>query len=136
MIRECFKAETGIMFDSERLRDIGLDPATLYPFVMPRPPALSVGSAMIPTGRTKTLLPVSDESQTFAQEVSIEGPPIGTEEEEELRDALSLKYDQLKLSKSWWILELVPLLEFRQQLENGKWVSQFGYVQGFHRRAI
>ncbi|KAK0243677.1 hypothetical protein EDD85DRAFT_945002 [Armillaria nabsnona] len=142
MIRECFKAETGIMFDSERLRDIGLDPATLYPFVMPRPPALSMESAMIPTGRKKTPLlkrilsklrqhplPVSDESQTFAQEVSIEGSPIGTEEEEELRDALSLMYDQLKLSKSWWILELVPL-EFRQQVENGKWVSWFGLNLG------
>ncbi|PBK63020.1 hypothetical protein ARMSODRAFT_894919 [Armillaria solidipes] len=142
MIRECFKAETGIMFDSERLREIGLDPATLYPFVMPRPPALSVGSAMIPTGRRKTLLlkrlvsklrrhplPVSDEGQPFAQEVSIECPPIGTEEEEELRDALSLMYDQLKLSKSWWILELVPL-EFRQQVENGKLVSRFGLNLG------
>ncbi|KAK0445919.1 hypothetical protein EV421DRAFT_1734551 [Armillaria borealis] len=142
MIRECFKAETGIMFDSERLREIGLDPATLYPFVTARPPALSVGSAMIPTGRRKTLLlkrlvsklrrhplPVSDEGQPFAQEASIEDPPIGTEEEEELRDALSLMYDQLKLSKSWWILELVPL-EFRQQVENGKLVSRFGLNLG------
>ncbi|PBK63035.1 hypothetical protein ARMSODRAFT_1088822 [Armillaria solidipes] len=142
MIRECFKAETGIMFDSERLREIGLDPAALYPFVMPRPPALSVGSAMIPTGRTRTPLlkriisklrhhplPVSDESRTFAQEVSTECPPIGTEEEEEFRDALSLVNDQLKLSKSWWILELIPL-EFRQQMENGKWVSWFGLNLG------
>ncbi|KAK0487950.1 hypothetical protein IW261DRAFT_1548713 [Armillaria novae-zelandiae] len=134
----CFKAETGIMFHSERLREIGLDPATLYPFVMPRPPALSVGSAMIPTGRRKTplwkrIIPklryqpqlVSDEGETVAQEASIEGPPIGTEEEEELRDALSPMYDQLKLSKLWWILELVPL-EFRQQMGKGKWVSWFG----------
>lgn len=137
MIRECFKAETGIMFDSERLREIGLDPSTLYPFVMPRPPALSVGSAMIPSGRNKTPLfkriisklhrplPVSAEGQTVAQEASIEGQSIGTEEEEELRDALSPMYDQLKLSKLWWILELIPL-EFRQQMGNGKWVSWFG----------
>ncbi|KAK0221349.1 hypothetical protein IW262DRAFT_1272039 [Armillaria fumosa] len=138
MIRECFKAETGIIFDSERLRELGLDPATLYPCVMPRPPALSVGSAMIPTGRRKTPLLKrivskfrhrsllgSGEGETVAHETSIEDPLIGTEEEEELRDALSPMYDQLKLSKLWWILELIPL-EFRQQTGNGKWVSWFG----------
>ncbi|PBK84150.1 hypothetical protein ARMGADRAFT_943805 [Armillaria gallica] len=124
MIRECFKAETGIMFNSERLRDIGLDPAMLYPFVMPRRPALSVGSAMIPTGRTKTPL-----LKRIVSKFRHHPLPIGTEEEEELRDALSLMYDQLKLSKSWWILELVPL-EFRQQMENGKWVSWFGLNLG------
>ncbi len=128
------------MFDSGRLRQIGIDPAMLYPSVMPRPPALSVGPAPIPTAQTKTPLlkmimskfwhhplPVSDEDQTFAQETSFKDPPIGTEEEEELRDALSPIHDQLKLSKSWWILELIPL-EFRQQLGNGKWASGFGYV--------
>ncbi|KAK0237401.1 hypothetical protein EDD85DRAFT_830042 [Armillaria nabsnona] len=142
MIRECFKAETGIMFDSGRLRQIGIDPATLYPSVMPRPPALSVGSAPIPTAQTQTPLlktiiskfwhhplPVSDEDQTFAQEASVEDPQIGTEEEEELRDALSPIHDQLKLSKSWWILELIPL-KFRQQLGNGKWASWFGLNLG------
>ncbi len=136
------------MFDSERLSLIGIDLATLYPSVMPRPPSLSVGSALIPTGQTKIPLlkriiskfwhhplPVSDEDQTFAQEASVEDPPIGTEEEEELRDALSLIYDQLQISKSWWILELIPL-EFRQQLGNGKWMSWFGYVQGYHRSAM
>ncbi|PBK90885.1 hypothetical protein ARMGADRAFT_1014186 [Armillaria gallica] len=135
MIRECFKAGTGIMFDSQRLRLIGIDPATLYPSVMPRPPALSVVSAVIPTGETKTPLlqriisMFRRQGQTFAQEASIEDPPIGTEEEEELRDALSPIHDQLKLSKSWWILELIPL-EFRQQLGNGKWVSWFGLNLG------
>ncbi|SJK99185.1 uncharacterized protein ARMOST_02475 [Armillaria ostoyae] len=142
MIRECFKAGTGIMFDSERLSLIGIDPATLYPSVMPRPPALSAVSAVIPTVETKTPLlqriismfrhhplPASDEGQTFPQEASIEDPPIGTEEEEELRDALSPIYDQLELSKSWWILELIPL-EFRQQLGNGEWVSWFGLNLG------
>ncbi|KAK0484101.1 hypothetical protein EDD18DRAFT_1361944 [Armillaria luteobubalina] len=141
MVRECFKAETGIMFDSERLRLIGLDPATLYPPVAPRPPAVSVASLVIPKGERKPPLlqrvlsmfrrhppPVSD-----AQESSIEDPPIGTEEEEELRDALSLIYDQLNISKSWWILELIPL-EFRQQLGNGEWLSWFGLNLGRPRK--
>ncbi|KAJ7863347.1 hypothetical protein B0H14DRAFT_2280318, partial [Mycena olivaceomarginata] len=42
MIRECFKADTGIIFDAQRLQELGLDPATLHPFVMPHPPSLPV----------------------------------------------------------------------------------------------
>ncbi|KAK0435300.1 hypothetical protein EV421DRAFT_1740357 [Armillaria borealis] len=116
--------------------------------VMPRPPALSVGSAPIPTGQIimpllkriiskfwRHPLPASDEGQTFGQEASIEDPPVGTEEEEELHDALSLIYDQLKISKSWWILELIPL-EFRQQLRNGEWVSWFGLNLGRPREIL
>ncbi|KAG7441014.1 uncharacterized protein BT62DRAFT_956306 [Guyanagaster necrorhizus] len=145
MIRECFKVKTGIMFDSERLRQIGLDPTTLYPFVMPRPPALSVGSALIPAGRTKKSLvkriisgfhcrtqPVpggSDKCKTLVQDIDDQCLPIGTEEEEELQDALSVIYDQLKCSKSWWILEIIPMV-FRQQKENDEWVSWFGVNLG------
>ncbi|KAG7443853.1 uncharacterized protein BT62DRAFT_921521 [Guyanagaster necrorhizus] len=44
---------------------------------------------------------------------------------EELQDALSVIYDQLKCSKSWWILEIIPMA-FRQQKENEEWVSWFG----------
>ncbi len=40
MIRECFKADSGIMFEAEGLREIGIDPLTLYPVVQPRPAAI------------------------------------------------------------------------------------------------
>jgi hypothetical protein len=43
MIRECFKTNSGIMFDRAGLLGIGLDPARLEPVVvnLPRPPPLS-----------------------------------------------------------------------------------------------
>ncbi|KAK0457554.1 uncharacterized protein EV420DRAFT_1271505 [Desarmillaria tabescens] len=151
MIRECFKAQTGIMFDSDRLREIGLDPATLYPSVKPRPRALSVKSAIIQREPKKkplferilstfrrlppALPDTPDEGQTLTPEtlsVSMDDeqcPPIGTEEEEELGDVLSPIYDQLKRSKLWWILELMPM-EFRRQTGNGEWVSWFGINLG------
>ncbi|KAK0474468.1 hypothetical protein EDD18DRAFT_239528 [Armillaria luteobubalina] len=142
MIRECFKTKTGIMFDSQQLRLLGLDPTTLHPFVTPRPPALSVDSVMmIRTGppkpplkqklvsafRRRTLpsdtpVPVDE---AHANALLEEYRPIGTEEEEELRDALSPIYDQLKRSRSWWILEVIPM-EFRHQKGDDKWVSWFG----------
>ena len=38
MIRECFATHTGIIFDADILRnEIGIDAATLYPVVVPRP---------------------------------------------------------------------------------------------------
>lgn len=141
MIRECFKTNTGIMFDSQRLRQLGLDPTTLYPFVTPRPPALPVESAMIRTGSPKPPLRQrlvsafrhrkslsgrpGSEGEAHAAALLAEYRPIGTEEEEELQDALSPIYDQLKRSKSWWILEVIPM-EFRHQKGDDKWASWFG----------
>ncbi|KAL0575406.1 hypothetical protein V5O48_006577 [Marasmius crinis-equi] len=134
MIRECFKAGTGIMFDSQRLRDVGLDPTTLYPFVTPRPQRLSGCSARLQTAPSESKQPwikriFSKRSAPCAHE----HPPLGedkpgrrlTEEEEELRDAIAPMYDQLELRPFWWMLELLPM-EFRYQRGDNKWVSWFG----------
>ncbi|KEP46130.1 DUF2235 domain protein [Rhizoctonia solani 123E] len=40
MVRQCFKCDTGIMFHSNQLEDIGLSPETLWPKVLPRPPPI------------------------------------------------------------------------------------------------
>jgi hypothetical protein len=37
MIREIFKAGVGILFKRDMFKDIGMDPATLYPYVVKRP---------------------------------------------------------------------------------------------------
>ncbi|KIK66658.1 hypothetical protein GYMLUDRAFT_69801 [Collybiopsis luxurians FD-317 M1] len=44
MICKCFKANTGIMFYSDLLNDIGLDPSSLYPLVLLRPPLLPISN--------------------------------------------------------------------------------------------
>ncbi|KAL5633665.1 hypothetical protein ACGC1H_005769 [Rhizoctonia solani] len=41
MVRQCFKCDTGIMFHSNQLEDIGLSPESLWPKVMPRPPPIT-----------------------------------------------------------------------------------------------
>jgi len=53
-------------------------------------------------------------------------PPL-SEEEEELHDALSPKYDQLKIQKAWWIIELIPL-HLRYQRGDNQWVSYVAWV--------
>jgi len=53
-----------------------------------------------------------------------------SEGEEELHDALSPKYDQLKIQKAWWIIELIPL-HLRYQRGDNQWVSYFAWVFSF-----
>lgn len=40
MIRQCFLANTGVRFHADQLQKVGLDPASLYPVVKTRPPAI------------------------------------------------------------------------------------------------
>lgn len=109
MIRECFKTKTGIMFDSEGLRSVGLDPTGLWPEVATRPAPLPVQGRSIqrippPPKRGEVVVP----------------RPLATEEEYELFDALSPVYDQLSLAAFWWSLELVPM-EQRYQKGDKSW---------------
>lgn len=131
MIREIFKAQTGILFITERLTEIGIDPSSLYPFVIPRPNALPVGESKIRKHPVKEIPirphMVLTKNRPTVADVS-KPPPVtmlASEEEEELMDALSPMYDQLKLKKGWWLLEIVPL-QLRYQRGNNTWVTYFG----------
>ncbi|KAJ7174101.1 hypothetical protein C8R43DRAFT_1230806 [Mycena crocata] len=128
MVRECFKTQSGIMFDGEGLQRIGLDPAALYPVVKPRPPALPVGTARIRS--------ISSDSESVSLKSDARTQPTlstnevrKTEEEMELHDALAPIYDQLSLAWFWWILELLPLRQHYQR-GNNSWASYFGWNMG------
>jgi hypothetical protein len=60
-----------------------------------------------------------DSEMQFVEAACYEMPML-TEEEEDLEDALCPIYDQLKLKKSWWALEILPV-RHRVQRENGSW---------------
>ncbi|KDR83173.1 hypothetical protein GALMADRAFT_221114 [Galerina marginata CBS 339.88] len=133
MIRECFKTNTGIMFNSAALFDIGLDPSTLYPYVVPRPPPLPVASHRIqsPPANPIPIRPTAHLMKKKKSHPEIKAllgrartPFLGTEEEE-LNDIMSPKYDQLKIKKAWWALEILPLT-LRYQRGDNQWVTHFG----------
>src|SRR5258708_6019475 len=115
MVRECFKADTGIMFDFSTLQEeLGMDPYSLYPYVTTRPPLLplSPGTNRIRNPPTKEIplrahnrlrmkkAPLVDYDAEPDMHTLIEGamkdakskmtPPLS---EEELNDASSPKYD-------------------------------------------
>ncbi|KAG6864127.1 hypothetical protein C0991_012247 [Blastosporella zonata] len=116
MIRACFEADTGIMFISESLKTVGLDPASLYPYVQKRPPPLPAHDQYIQPIPAKVAPPPPQSSEAAAPTIS--------EEEHELRDAMSPVYDQLSLKWFWWILELLPIKQ-RFQQGDSTWKTQF-----------
>lgn len=138
MIRQCFLRNTGIRFHTDLLRTVGLDPATLYPEVLSRPPPVHRWTSIERrspkfTGRNTT-------RSSFASVHAREDPgrPIHhsmgyagvsrrdmhlNEEEEDLADAVSPIYDQLALRWGWWSLELLPMRR-RVQDNDGRWTEQ------------
>lgn len=116
MIRECFKANSGILFHGSMFNEIGLDPATLYPHVVDRPVAV-YGDA-----------PDMEFQQLKPETTVIQCDPRGTYEGEELEDlfdALSPLYDQLRIGLHWWMLELIPQKQ-QYQKEDGTWAKNIG----------
>ena len=71
----------------------------------------------------------NDEKKTDSEGTGIKAEeiPIGSEEEEELKDALSPIYDCLKLRRRWWIPEVLPL-KIRYQLGDRRWVERWMWV--------
>jgi hypothetical protein len=121
MIRQCFLANTGIQFYREAFIPIGLDPATLFHKVAPRPKQLK------PTASDVAKLRASTQASPEAALTFI------SEEHEELLDALSPLNDKLGSWFSiWWPLEAVPFIRYTQDKNdpnnNSRWSAYRWYV--------
>ena len=126
MIRECLRANTGIQFHRESLKRIGLDPDT---FLDPRPPAMAPTPDLV--AQVEAAAHAPKPTGVALVEYMQASPSAATsklEEEEELVDALSPKYDQMKLSKLWWILEFLPIRLHEQNRMNYSWKNKWMYV--------
>ena len=110
MIRQCFLADTGILFYRKSLERIGLDPGRLWPKVLDRPPPL-------------TPLNPSLETNQETEEQCRNKPT--REEEEDLHDALSKIHDELRAFNPWQILEYTPLRRRFLNEQTGKWKQKF-----------
>ncbi len=128
MIRECFVTNTGIQFHRDSFKGTGLDPDTLFPVIQKRPEAIKPSTSMVTELRASAHEAEASEA-TLTDNVEAQGSPLAassfkSEEEEELEDALSPIYDELKVqfkwSIFWWILEIFPL---RHRVQNRKEIS-------------
>ena len=131
MVREIFRANAGILFLADRLPEIGLDPKTVYPVVLPRPKNLDAKEHTLedfPPSHKEN--PIRPSWYSFWRHHKLEDGDLerrramlASEEHEELKDALSPVYDQMELKWWWKILEWTPLL-LRRQWKNGEWATR------------
>ncbi|KAG9098283.1 hypothetical protein FS749_004225 [Ceratobasidium sp. UAMH 11750] len=142
MIRECFINNTGILFHSAELDELGISPASLWPVVIiPTPPGLQSakqaeadmdsGHGHEPTGDTLVGGHAADATDATAVSVPLPAPsklvpdtPVVLACGEDMKDAVMPIYDQLSLVWWWWILELLPMRQ-RYQRHDGTWRSWF-----------
>jgi hypothetical protein len=106
MVRECFKAKTGIMFIASGLQNLGIDTTTLetHPHPHPRSGIMDIGTY--------------PNTASQGQKKGEDGIMSVSEEEHELLDATSPIYDRLSSCPLWWLLELVPVPRRRQREDN------------------
>jgi len=109
------------MFDAERLKEIGLDARTLYPTVLARPPPLDVNTKDVRVSTTSSWV---KSDPVYAEDVV---RSVLSEEEHELRDAMSPIYDCLSLAKAWWAAEVLPI---KQPDKERKEVRRFNWGRG------
>jgi uncharacterized protein (DUF2235 family) len=129
MIRECFKTNSGILFNTDDMKGIGLDPASLYPVVLPRPPAIPIN----PSDPTMFIADAPKKEPTAEEIAKISEQQLTlTEEEIELQDALAPIYDVLATGWAWWILEVYPL-KYKYQTADNQWHTSFKWNLGAGR---
>ena len=129
MIRECFKTHSGIVFHTAGMKEIGLDPATIYPTVLQRPAAISIDSI----NPKPFIQDPPKKIQTPEELAMISSQQLSqTEEQIELLDALAPIYDQLALGWGWWLLEIFPI-KYRYQTSDNKWHTSYRWNLGSGR---
>jgi len=97
MIRETFRCHTGILWDITALEARGLEAEHLFPSVIV--PPIGTGQA---SSSPEQNLPVMERSGG-------KGPMSMDPADPEKEDALTEIFDQLKIARWWWILELFPV---------------------------
>lgn len=122
MLRQCFLLKTGILFHKNMFNDIGMNPDTLYPHVLPRPPMVNYTPNCLAHRFDKPI----NFALNYKETVTVREPFIN-EEEEDLLDALAPMYDQLKMAYVWWVLEMLPNKQ-RYQKADDTWTHKRGYV--------
>jgi hypothetical protein len=132
MVRECILNNTGILFEPSKLREIGLNPLTLWPVDrIPSEPKLAgvneegfsqhEGRHVAKATSTK-IINASSPGPGLSKPVPDEMVRLGTTEDE--KDAVQPIHDRLSSNPLWWILELFSSKESYQR-HDGTWRSLF-----------
>jgi uncharacterized protein (DUF2235 family) len=156
MIRQCFDCNTGIIFRTGALAEVGIDVPTVWPsYQAPNKPIVGPSPNMVEQYTSCALLPITRRSTTLELDEEKEknlgsGEKKGMEDarEEQARrrlqagllpeqaedyfDAIARINDQLVDAKGWWLLEFWPI-KLRVQKEPGLWVKVLRMNMGRYR---
>ncbi|KAF9220931.1 hypothetical protein BS17DRAFT_786233 [Gyrodon lividus] len=133
MVEQVIESQCGILFDSAKLVGIGF---TAPPRV-PDPPVPAVTEQMNASGHGP--LPVASEPprvDTTLAITEIDNPSVRELGDEprsgpypELSNALAPLFDELKINKLWWLLEITPFT-YAWQDDNGVWHTKWSLNLG------
>ncbi|EKM49551.1 uncharacterized protein PHACADRAFT_265089 [Phanerochaete carnosa HHB-10118-sp] len=144
MVRQVVQAQCGIAFDSDALRRAGILDAALVPtgFTSPPPPAttpptLAVKTDALPPngGRPGDQQPLEAfgygraSGESTASSGSGKSRAVATDAVPEDADATAPLFDQLRLCRFWWLLELMPT-NYCYQDGDGKWHDKWSIHRG------
>ena len=105
MIRQCYLANTGIVFLHDKLFDIGLDPEILEPDVLDRLTQEPLSIELL-----RAAVRRKDADSLYAEAIeSGEDPLLIAQLKENYRDlvdVLSPIHDALREQRAWWLLEV------------------------------
>jgi hypothetical protein len=129
MIRECFLNNTGILFHSAELEQLGISPVSSWPAVTD----IDEGPAHGHEATGSTLVNGHGEDEKAAIAINIPLPPrsklvpptpVKLAFDEDAKDAESSIKDRLSHPSWWWVLELMPMQQ-RYQRHDQTWNSGY-----------
>ena len=161
MIRQCFECDTGILFNTTTLAEIGLDVHTLWPlYTRLSKPVVGPSPKMLEKYENGELHPISKRSThvevmpdehekkkdhhdgiKIADDDESEGRkgPVGDwtpEQVEDYFDAMADINDQLVQAKGWWVLEVWPIkLKYQREGED-EWEKKVTMNLGRYRPVL
>jgi uncharacterized protein (DUF2235 family) len=144
MLRQCFECDTGILFDTVRLAQQGLDVHNLWPVYQPAsvprvgpPPSLVAkkeAGLLAELKRRSTFLRIGEEDDMIEDAPTAEDLQyvLPSESTESFFDCTAQVNDQLVDAKGWWVLEYWPI-KYRVLAKDGCWEKVVGLNRGRHR---
>lgn len=153
MLRQTFECNTGLIFDTVKLAEMGLDVHTLYPkYYRLHKPVVGPPPSMMEKYKAGTLAPIRHRSSALEptdpddgtegvynikyhddEEDSPEKRNWVPEQVEDHFDAAAPMNDQLIQAKGWWILEFWPIKYRIQKKDSDAWEKKIGFNRGRFR---
>ncbi|KAI6030583.1 hypothetical protein F5J12DRAFT_903043 [Pisolithus orientalis] len=110
MVEQVIASDCGVLFEDEGLQELGIPPR-------PMPGKAGKNGAEPIASAVKQ----SDVKDVTSSSDSLVGPsPSTSVADPEFKDAIAPLFDELQITKAWWLLEIIPL-PFSWQDDSGRW---------------